>query len=188
MEGTCHIRLDATQPIETCIEHALPRYRKGELSMTEINHILAAIDLSEAGFRVVAYAQHMADTWNASLTVLHVVHDLSYYSGVFITSTPLDTLQHNLEIEARDQLADICAEACGRDTTCETLVVTGRPVAEIQRLIRERAVDCLVIGSHSTDKPEHQLFGSTAERLLHQMLCPTLVIPPPRVVDFVSKG
>lgn len=156
--------------------------------MTEIKHILAAIDLSEAGFRVVAYAQHMAHTWNARLTVLHAVHDLSYYSGVFITSTPLDTLQHNLEMEAHEQVADICTAACGHETAYETIVVTGRPVAEIQRVIREREVDCLVIGSHSTDKPEHQLFGSTAERLLHQMLCPTFVIPPARVVDFVSKG
>ena len=156
--------------------------------MTEIKHILAAIDLSEAGFRVVTYAQHMAHTWNARLTVLHVVHDLSYYSGVFITSTPLDTLQHNLEVEAHEHVADNCAAACGSETACDTLVVTGRPVAEIQRVIRERDIDCLVIGSHSTDKPEHQLFGSTAERLLHQMLCPTFVIPPARVVDFVSKG
>jgi len=156
--------------------------------MTEIKHVLAAIDLSEAGLRVVAYAQHMAQTWNAHLTVLHIVHDLSYYSGVFITATPLDTLQHNLEIEAREQMADICAEACGNETACDTIVVTGRPVAEIQRVIREHGIDCLVIGSHSIDKPEHQLFGSTAERLLHQMLCPTFVIPPARVVDFVSKS
>lgn len=156
--------------------------------MTEIKHILAAIDLSEAGFRVVSYAQQMAHTWNARLTVLHVVHDLSYYSGVYITSTPLDTLQHNLEIEAREQVADICAEACGPETTCDTIVVTGRPIAEIQRVIHEHDIDCLVIGSHSTDKPEHQLFGSTAERLLHHMLCPTFVIPPARVVDVVSKG
>jgi nucleotide-binding universal stress UspA family protein len=156
--------------------------------MTDVQHILAAIDLSEAGLRVVAYAQHMARIWNAHLTVLHVVHDLSYYSGVFITSIPLDTLQHNLEIEAREQVADICAEACSKETACDTIVLTGRPVAEIQRVIREREIDCLVIGSHSTDKPEHQLIGSTVERLLHQMLCPTLVIPPAHVVDFVSKG
>jgi universal stress protein A len=155
--------------------------------MTKIKHILAAIDLSEAGFRVVAYAQQMAHTWNARLTVLHVVHDLSYYSGVFITSVPLDTLQHNLEIEAREQEADICAEACGNDTAYDTMIITGRPAAEIQRIIHEHDIDCLVIGSHSSDKPEHQIFGSTAERLLHHMLCPTFVIPLAHVVDVVSK-
>jgi len=46
----------------------------------------------------------------------------------------------------------------------------------------------LVIGAHSAEKPEHQIFGSTAERLLHQMLCPTVVIPPHRAVDYISGG
>ncbi len=117
----------------------------------------------------MAYARQLAEVWKARLTVLHVVHDLSYYSGVFMTDKPLNTLQHDLETAANERLDAWREEVCGSDSACEALVLVGRPLAEISRIIRELEVDCLVIGAHSIDKPEHQLFGSTAERLLHHI-------------------
>ena len=153
-------------------------------------HILAAVDLSETALSVIAYAYHLAQLNHARLTVLHVVHDLSYYSGVFITGKPLPTLQHDLEVEARERLDALCEEACNGATTVNaytTDIITGRPVVEVHQAITERDVDCLVIGAHSVNKPEHQLFGSTAERLLHQLQCPTIVVPPDRKVDYVSQ-
>lgn len=155
--------------------------------MTIMTHVLAAVDLSPTASMVIAYAYEMAQHWQGRFTVVHVVHDLTYYSGAFLTDKPLSALQHDLEVEAREHLESICEDTCG-PSAYRALVVTGRPGPEIQRVIRDEGVDCLVIGAHSEDKPEHQLFGSTAERLLHQMLCPTLVVPPPRSVDFVSKG
>ena len=83
--------------------------------MTRVKHIMAAVDLSDMALTVVDYAHAMAQVWQAQLTVLHVVHDLSYYSGVFITDIPIDTLQHNMETEARERLADICTEACNSE-------------------------------------------------------------------------
>ena len=154
--------------------------------MTPVTHILAAIDLSEATPLVIAYARQLAEVWKARLTVLHVVHELSYYSGAFITSKPLSVLQHELEMEARERLDAWCEDVGSSAVTCEALLRTGRPIAEVSRTIREYDVDCLVIGAHSMDKPEHQLFGSTAEQLLHHIQCPTVVVPPQRV-DYVSN-
>ncbi len=155
--------------------------------MTMATHILAAVDLSDATPQVIAYARQLAEVWKARLTVLHVVHDLSYYSGVFITSTPLNTLQHDMEADANERVQAWCEDASDSDVTCEPLVVSGRPIAEIARIIRDLEVDCLVIGSHSMDKPEHQLFGGTAERLLHHIQCPTMVIPP-QPMEYVTNA
>ena len=155
--------------------------------MTAATHILVAVDLSDATPQVLGYARQLAEVWQARLTALHVVHDLSYYSGVFVTDKPLDTLQNELEAEANERLAAWCEDICGNDFACNAMVQAGRPIAEIARLIRELDIDCLVIGSHSMDKPEHQLFGSTAERLLRHIQCPTVVIPPHRV-DFISHA
>ena len=155
--------------------------------MTPVTHVLVAVDLSEATPLVIDYARQLAEVWKARLTVLHVVHDLSYYGGVYLTSKPLSALQHELETEARECLDAWCEDVCSRDITCDVLMLTGRPLAEVSRIIREHDVDCLVIGAHSLDKPEHQLFGSTAERLLHHIQCPTIVVPPQRV-DVVSNA
>lgn len=155
--------------------------------MIPVTHVLVAVDLSDATPLVIAYARQLAESWKARLTVLHVVHDLSYYGGVYMTSKPLSKLQHELETEARERLDAWCEDLCDSDLTCETLMVTGRPIAEVSRTIRELDVDCLVIGAHSLDKPEHQLFGSTAEKLLHHIQCPTVVVPPQRV-DYVTNA
>ncbi len=154
--------------------------------MTAVTNILAAVDLTDTTPLVITYARQMAEVWQARLSVLHVVHDLSYYSGAFITGKPLKTLQHELEIEANERLQAWCHDVCGSKMACEALVREGRPIALIPLMVRELGVDCLVIGAHSTDKPEHQLFGSTAERLLRHIQCPTVVVPP-QSVDHISN-
>jgi nucleotide-binding universal stress UspA family protein len=154
--------------------------------MTVATHILAAVDLSDVTPLVLTYARQLTEFWNARLTALHIVHDLSYYSGAFLTSQPLKALQEELETEANERLASWCEDICG-NLSYDVMVLAGRPIAEISRVIRELQVDCLVIGAHSMDKPEHQHFGSTAERLLQHIQCPTMVIPPQRV-DYVSNA
>jgi nucleotide-binding universal stress UspA family protein len=156
--------------------------------MVHIQVVLVAIDFSDISSLVMTYAQSLAAAWQARLLVVHVVHDLSYFTGIYLTDTPLPELQQRLETEARERLEALCQTVLGEQHRSETLVVTGRPVAEIYRLIREHQVDCLVMGAHTVDKPEHQLFGSTAERLIHQGACPIFLVPPRKSSEFVRQG
>lgn len=156
--------------------------------MVAIRVILVAIDFSDISSTVMEYAHSLATAWSARLLVVHIVHDLSYFTGIYVTDTPLPELQRRLEAEAHERLEAICRAALGDQVLYDALVVTGRPVAEIHRLVREHQVDCLVIGAHSVDKPEHQLFGSTAERLVHQSACPIFMIPPHKSSEFISRG
>jgi nucleotide-binding universal stress UspA family protein len=156
--------------------------------MVEIRVILVAIDFSDLSDTVMEYARSLATAWGGKLVVVHVVHDLSYFTGIYVTDTPLPEIQQRLEAEARERLEAICQATLERDTPYEALVVTGRPVVEIQRLLRQYNADCLMIGAHSIDKPEHQLFGSTAQRLLHQTACPVFLIPPRKSSEFITQG
>jgi nucleotide-binding universal stress UspA family protein len=175
--------------LERCIQSAVAAFQQGRAKdMVEIRIILVAIDFSDLSDTVIEYANSLAAAWNARLLVVHVVHDLSYFTGIYVTDTPLPELQQRLEAEARERLEAICQAALGPSVPYEALVVTGRPVVEIQRLLRGHDADCLVMGAHSTDKPEHQLFGSTAQRLLHQTACPVFLIPPRKSSEFISQG
>jgi nucleotide-binding universal stress UspA family protein len=156
--------------------------------MASMRTIMAAIDLSALSAIVMDYANSMALAWQAQLLVIHVVHDLSYFTGVYISDTPLPELQQRLEAEAQERLQALCQSTLDAQVSYEIVIITGRPIVELQRLIRERHIDCLVLGTHSTDKPEHQLFGSTAERLIQQISCPILMVPPRKSSNFVSHG
>jgi nucleotide-binding universal stress UspA family protein len=156
--------------------------------MINIRIILVAIDFSDLSPTVLDYACSLAMAWKARLLVVHVVHDLSYFAGIYLTDTPLPELQQRLETEAHERLEALCQSQLGTQVPYDTVVVTGRPVVEIQHLVRQYNVDCLVLGAHSTDKPEHQLFGSTAERLLHHTACPIFMVPPRQASEFISHG
>ena len=156
--------------------------------MASMRTIMAAIDLSALSSIVMDYANSMALAWQAQLLVIHVVHDLSYFTGVYISDTPLPELQQRLETEAQERLQALCQSTLDAQVSYEIVIITGRPIVELNRLIREQHVDCLVMGTHSTDKPEHQLFGSTAERLIQQISCPILMVPPRKSSNFVSHG
>jgi nucleotide-binding universal stress UspA family protein len=156
--------------------------------VTTIRIILAAVDLTDLSAAVLDYAGSLTHAWNARLLVVHVVHDLSYFTTLYDTDTSLEELQQRLEAEARERLDAVCQSVLGDQVRYEALVMIGRPLVVIQHLVRERQVDCLVMGAHSTDKPEHQLFGSTAERLLQQITCPILLVPPRTSSEFISQG
>jgi nucleotide-binding universal stress UspA family protein len=156
--------------------------------VVNIHLILVAIDLSDISATVMDYACSLATAWNARLLVVHVVHDLSYFTGIYTTDIPLPELQHRMEVEARERLEALCQTTLGDQVPYDTLVVTGRPVAEINRLVREHGVHCIVIGAHSIDKPEHQLFGSTVQRLLQQAICPLFMIPPRKSSELILQG
>ena len=156
--------------------------------MIRIRRILVAIDFSDLSAAVMDYACSLAVAWEASLCVVHVVHDLSYFIGIYHADTPLPELQQRLEAEAHERLEALCQSQIETRVPYETVVVTGRPVVAIYQLVRQHAIDCLVLGAHSSDKPEHQLFGSTAERLLQQISCPIFMIPPRQASEIISRG
>ncbi len=156
--------------------------------MISIRSILVAVDFSDLSPTVMDYACSLAIAWEARLLVVHVVHDLSYFTGIYHTDTPLPELQQHLEAEAHERLDALCQSQLETKVPYETVVVTGRPVVEIHQLVRQHAIDCLVLGAHNIDKPEHQLFGSTAERLLQQTSCPILMIPPRQASEIISRG
>lgn len=156
--------------------------------MLTMRVLLVAMDFSDLSPRVLAYANTLAVACQARLVVVHVVHDLAYFVRPYQTDTPMPALQQHLEAEALEQLEALCQSHLAPEVAYETLVCTGRPVNEIQRLVRTHAVDCLILGAHSAEKPEHQLFGSTAERLLQHITCPVFLVPMRQTSEVVTHG
>lgn len=153
-----------------------------------IRTVVVAIDLSDLSSTVLDYAYSLAVSCDTRLVVVHVVHDLEYFTEVYVSDTTVSELQHRLENEAHEHLQALYQTELGDAVPCESLVVTGRPVAEISRLLKQYEAYCLVIGAHGTEKPEPQLFGGTVERLLQLSPCPVLMIPPRKSSDVISHG
>lgn len=74
-----------------------------------------------------------------------------------------------------ETLARAASEAAGVSSTCE--VLRGRPADALVALSRH--VDMLVIGSRRWGPAARALLGSTGEPILHDAVCPVLVVPRP---------
>jgi universal stress protein A len=140
--------------------------------MSVYKRLLVAIDLTEEAPQVLDKAKSMATSQGAELILAHVVEPVGYAYGGDI---PMDLteLQDQLDKAAREQLNKY-GEKYG--ITQENQVVTvGRPESEVHRLVKEYAVDLVVVGSHGR-KGFQLLLGSTANGMLHGTECDVLAV------------
>ncbi|MRI34201.1 universal stress protein UspA [Endozoicomonas sp. OPT23] len=140
--------------------------------MSQYKHILVAIDLSDEADDVLDKAKSLAETYQAQLTLVHVVEPLSVAYG---SDIPLDltTLQDEITQQARERISKL-AESIHIDKG-QQHVVYGRPEREVHRIAEESDVDLIVVGSHG----RHGLaliLGSTSTSILHGACCDVLAV------------
>lgn len=157
----------------------------------EIKKILYATDLSENARYCFGYAVSLANQYDASLTILHVleirtgyVYDLSNYLGAekwakIKKSHDEETLK---TIETR--LSDFCEEVAAEDDSCrfiiDALVVKrGNPAEEILLQAESDDFDMVVMGTHGHKPLADMMMGSTARRVLRRCKKPVMVVRLP---------
>ena len=134
--------------------------------------ILLATDLSARCDRALCRAALLAEQWQSSLTVLHVVEDrelsVPHAAGLPSWRRPPDPL----DIARKHLLADI-------DTLPVRPTVRfaeGNPVEAILRSADAEKCDLIAIGVGRDESLGHFISGGTADRLLRRSRVPFLVV------------
>ncbi|UZE97730.1 universal stress protein [Alkalimarinus alittae] len=140
--------------------------------MTEYNKILAAIDLTEESAQVLDRARDLANRYNCTLEIVHIIEPLGYAYGGDI---PMDLteIQRQLEDHAKEFLAKAGSQY--QVDNSQQHVIIGRPETEIHRLSEECDFDLVVVGSHGRHGIK-LLLGSTANGILHGAKCDVLAV------------
>ncbi|MEO6079322.1 MAG: universal stress protein [Steroidobacteraceae bacterium] len=141
--------------------------------MSVYNRILAIVDLSPDGGRVMARARQLAEASSgATLTLLHVVE--------FMPVEPLsDSLLPSVQIEAdllqmaRQRMATLATTAGSPTPAWE--VVSGNVKAEVVRFARTGGFDLIVVGSHERHGLSI-LVNLTEDTVLHAAPCDVLAV------------
>jgi nucleotide-binding universal stress UspA family protein len=168
----------------------------------EIKKILFATDLSKNSRHAFNYAINAADKYRATITILHVIEDVSPSSNVhlknFIGEEKWQELQKSHEQEARqiligkkkegamirEALQEFCQEAQKDFSECEIMtdevvVAKGNVVDQILAETQDRGIDLIVMGYHSRGKLEEAVVGSTTRRVLRRSRMPVLLVRLP---------
>jgi len=144
--------------------------------------ILVPHDFSSSANHAAAIARDEAKLHGGQILLLHVI-ELPYQLDADALVTDEDgSLRPLREIAMRkadEHLSDI-ATRLGKDgVTATPLVCLGTPVDEIERLVDERKVDLIVMGTHGRTGIRHLMAGSVTEKVIRSSKVPVLAIRAP---------
>ena len=167
-----------------------------------IKKILFPTDLSEASRNAYGYAVALAQKFDASIAILHVMEDAADEGTTalrdFLGEQRWQQLQEGHEQEAREILIGkkregalirealgAFAERAGQDLgeagvrMDEISVVRGDVVKEILSEAVERNCDLIIMGYVARGKIEEAIMGSTSRRVLRSSNIPVMLVKAP---------
>jgi nucleotide-binding universal stress UspA family protein len=144
--------------------------------MLQFNNVLCPIDFSETSIRALTYATALARWYDTQLEVLHVVpafdHDGPPTHCDVAGGTGPSREQLIVEIERA------ISTAGASRLKSRALAEEGRAHEIIVCRARVLPADLLVMGTHGRSGVNRLLLGSVTEKVLRQVECPVLTVPP----------
>jgi nucleotide-binding universal stress UspA family protein len=145
----------------------------------KIEDILIPIDFSTGSLRALDYALAMIDP-GGEVYLLHVI-DAEFLARVSDEGfCDAETARKQMQRKAEERLQEIAREHSAAEVRTETMVVVGKPFAEILRIAADLDFSLIVMGIRGQHQGgiEEILFGSTAEKVLRAARIPVVCVPP----------
>lgn len=155
------------------------------ISRLQINNILCPVDFSEFSRRAFRYAVAIARHFQARVFLQHTVH---ISPALFLEGVDPTFVQSALQASLRQANVDtrrLVEEAGVPMSEVSLLVNEGDAHERILRTIGEQKIDLLVMGTHGRKGFNRLMLGSVAERVIHEVVCPVLVVCRPQT-EFVA--
>lgn len=138
--------------------------------MPAFDKILCPIDFSATSARALTYAIALARWYDTSLEVLHVAP--AFERGL----PPADDVAASEQLIA--EIEGAIAAAGATSLEARALAQEGRADAIIVGRARELPAGLLVMGTHGRSGFNRLLLGSVTEKVMRQVTCPVLTVPP----------
>jgi nucleotide-binding universal stress UspA family protein len=147
--------------------------------MMKIEDILVPIDFSPVSVRALDYALAMVDP-GGEVYLLHVIDDDFLARVSEEDFCDVETARTQLQRKAEEQLQMIERKFSLLNLQMESMVVVGKPFAEIVRIAADLHFSLIVMGIRGRRQVgiEEILFGSTAEKVLRAARIPVVCVPP----------
>ena len=145
--------------------------------MPELKKIICALDLSDQSKQVAEYAVMLAKMSGASIIVVYAAPTLTQYTGFHVPPNTIDSFVGEIVSGAERSMADFVSENF-HGVDARGVVVVGYAAEEILTLARTEKADLIVMGTRGRKGLDLILFGSVAEKVVKNALCPVLTIRP----------
>ena len=135
------------------------------------NHILVAIENSDADRAVLEHVEALARMTGARLLLVHVA------DGWAARAYNELKLRESEEIrDDREYLGRLCEEMVQRGFQARARLAMGDPATELVKVAGEESVDLIAMSTHGHRFLNDLLRGSTADRVRHNVEIPVLMV------------
>jgi nucleotide-binding universal stress UspA family protein len=144
--------------------------------MPALNTILVPIDFSERSMAAAEHAGVLASRFGSKLVFLHVVPVSPYEYGAFESGLYVGSKwpkEPELQRKLNDELTKL-AESFSPSSEIEQIVLKGDPPTRIERVVKEKNVDLIVMPTHGYGPFRRFVLGSVTTKVLHDVTCPIL--------------
>jgi nucleotide-binding universal stress UspA family protein len=149
--------------------------------MVEIKKILFPCDFTKNSEKILSYVRSMAEKYDSTIYLLHVVQDLRQWGLTYVPHASLDVDQKKV-LQGADRLMDrICEEQLESCPNFQRRIVAGDPAEEIIKFIESEGIDLVIMGTHGRKGLEKALFGSVAAKVVRSSSAPVLTVNPQKL-------
>lgn len=139
--------------------------------MLQYHKILAPVDFTEISHSALTRAASHSEQNQSEFLIAHIVDgELPEYA---VSGTTSDASEQALIRQAELQLDDLLDEL--EIGYCEKTVRTGRTVVELLKIISEREIDLVVMGTHKRT-PVSERYKSVTMAIVENAGCDVLVL------------
>lgn len=144
--------------------------------MIAVKRILVATDFSKASAEAWAYGQALAQTFGATLHVLHVTEQVLSAFGAEAYTAVAPELQDEADRAAQAGLDAVIASVASGIDVVGALTTSAAPALAIVEYAQAHDIDLMVMGTHGRGALAHVMVGSVAERVVRLAPCPVLTV------------
>lgn len=158
----------------------------------DIKKILFASDVSKNSFHTLRYALHLAMKFDAKITILHVLEEVSEDAQLALLAyidkerrrELFETRITRTRNRIRERLEAFCKKIYKDAPECVDAVesiqiIDGYPADEILKAAKGLHCDAIIMGAHKKGVTSYTYLGSVTQRVLQRARMPVLVVPLP---------
>src|SRR5579859_516721 len=150
----------------------------------ELKRILFATDLSENAHAALPILSTIAHQYHSKVCLAHIRPSASFPMVSPDTLLMIEARKRNAVKERMNELVRK-PELAGLQT--EILLKNGTPGEELERLVRDRHIDLVIVTTHGRTGFKRFFMGSVAEYLFRHLNCPVLTIGPHIAQRFIRQ-
>jgi nucleotide-binding universal stress UspA family protein len=146
------------------------------------NKILVPLDGSELAECVLPHVEAISKGCNTKNVIfIRVVEPvvLPVADGEYFSSNVWTQIEQQEKAVAVNYLDGVVKRVQGSGINVEAKVIVGRVADSIVEYIIKNSIDLVIIATHGRSGVSRWLRGSVANRVLHAVRAPILMIPPP---------